>query len=76
MRVRTLDPAALEEISFESAVVMLTAFMSPLKPSTPFESALPVALEPPIALVADDVTLAALDPYRAPIMSEEERRMG
>ena len=62
MCVRTLDPAALEEISFESAVVMLTAFMSPLKPSIPFESALPVALEPPIALVADDVTLAALDP--------------
>ena len=59
---RTLDPAVLEVTSFESAAVMLTAFMSPLKPSTPFESAMPVAFDPPIALVADDVTLAAFDP--------------
>lgn len=62
IQVRTLDPAVLEVTSFESAVVMLTAFMSPLKPSTPFESAMPVAFDPPIALVADDVTLAAFDP--------------
>lgn len=58
---RTLELVPRGVSSLESAAAIVTAFISALRPSTPFWSAL---APPPIELVAVEVTFAAFDPYR------------
>ena len=65
----TLELPPLGVTSLESAVAIVTAFMSVLRSVTLFESAADVALA--VVLVTDEVTLAAFAPWCA-IENEKE----